>query len=315
MTIQKLIAASLLLGFFGFGLPAWAEPQGAALCVTCHDEDDLPDMSRSAHGFSADKRVPDCISCHGASLDHAHNTGGTAHRPHPTRTFSRSFDRNSENSASERAGACLACHAKDASRALWAGSPHQMADVACNSCHKNHGNADPVLNKLTQPQVCYSCHKEQRVQFGKPSHHPLPEGKMACSDCHNVHGTAGEHLMRRDSTNATCYTCHAEKRGPFVHQHDPVVEDCANCHNPHGSNVPTLLKMRDPMLCQQCHTMHSTAGIGATANTPGVVSNSFNRGQNTQNMWLGRSCLNCHTEVHGSNNPSTVNQSGQFLMR
>ena len=39
---------------------------------------------------------------------------------------------------------------------------------------------------------------------------------MTCSDCHNVHGSVGPALAKRDSTNETCYTCHAEKRGPFV---------------------------------------------------------------------------------------------------
>ena len=45
---------------------------------------------------------------------------------------------------------------------------------------------------------------------------------MTCSDCHNAHGSAGPMLMVRDSVNETCYTCHMEKRGPFVRNHQPV---------------------------------------------------------------------------------------------
>jgi hypothetical protein len=30
-------------------------------------------------------------------------------------------------------------------------------------------------------------------------------------------------------------SCHAEKRGPFLWEHAPSVENCANCHEAHGS--------------------------------------------------------------------------------
>jgi DmsE family decaheme c-type cytochrome len=296
------------LSLFGLLGSAWsAEPVGAALCVTCHDEEDLPDMSRSAHGFSADKRAPDCISCHGPSPTHAKKPAGVAERPHPDRMFTK----NSTTPANERSAACLTCHNKDAKRALWAGSQHDAADIACNSCHKIHANNDKVLSKATQTDVCYTCHKEQRTQMNRPSHHPVPEGKMSCSDCHNPHGSAGPKLVKRDSINDTCYTCHAEKRGPFVHPHEPVDEDCSNCHNAHGTTVAAMLKARPPLLCQQCHTPHAQTGNGPIFGQ----STGDTRAQNSVTIWQGRSCQNCHTQVHGSNNPSTTNPTPQLLMR
>jgi DmsE family decaheme c-type cytochrome len=322
MRINRLIAIAGLGLFALLGSPAWAAGEtGAKLCVTCHDEEDLPDMSRSAHGFSADKRVPDCITCHGESPTHAKKPADVKERPHPDRMFIRSY----ASPANERSAACLSCHQKDAKRALWAGSQHPGADIACNACHKIHGNRDKVLSKATQAEVCYTCHKEQRSQVNKASHHPVVEGKMTCSDCHNVHGSAGPKLVKRDSTNATCYTCHAEKRGPFVHQHEPVVEDCSNCHNPHGSTVAAMLKSRPPLLCQQCHTPHVAGGVGAVAGQPGVSSaaagltapliNATTNGKNVVNLWQGRSCLNCHTQIHGSNNPSATNLTPQLMLR
>jgi DmsE family decaheme c-type cytochrome len=221
------------------------------------------------------------------------------------------FTKNSTTPANERSAACLTCHNKDAKRALWAGSQHDAADIACNSCHKIHANSDKVLSKATQTDVCYTCHKEQRTQMNRPSHHPVPEGKMSCSDCHNPHGSAGPKLVKRDSINDTCYTCHAEKRGPFVHSHEPVTEDCSNCHNAHGTTVPAMLKARPPLLCQQCHTPHAQTGDGPI---PGQLT-SATRSQNSVTIWQGRSCLNCHTQVHGSNNPSTTNPTPQLLMR
>ena len=304
MRVKLLAVIFGLFGLIGF---AWSQgPVGAALCITCHDEEDLPDMSKSAHGFSADKRVPDCITCHGPSPTHAKKPAGVSERPRPDRMFIRKF----ALPANERSEVCLTCHNRDASRALWSGSQHQLADVACNSCHKIHGNQDKVRNKVTQPDVCYTCHKEQRMQMNKPSHHPVPEGKMTCSDCHNSHGSGGPKLVKRDSINDTCYTCHAEKRGPFVHQHDPVTQDCANCHVAHGSSTASMLKVRAPLLCQQCHTPHTAGGVGTID-----VSGKASSGLGAASVWQGRSCMNCHTQVHGSNNPSTINSAPQTFMR
>jgi len=300
---------------------AEAEPTGAAFCVTCHDSDDLPDMSRSAHAASKDARVPDCISCHGPSEAHAHKPKGAKTQPKPDRMFSKAL----AMPAHESSAVCQTCHEKDAKRALWNGSQHHSADVACNSCHKIHTNNDRALAKASQTELCYACHKEQRAQLNKPSHHPVPEGKMSCSDCHNVHGSMGPKLAKRDSTNATCYSCHAEKRGPFVHQHEPVSEDCASCHNPHGSTVQAMLKSRPPMLCQQCHTPHVAGGVGAVGGQPGVFTplqpgqpaliGGTSSGKNVVNLWQGRSCMNCHTQVHGSNNPSVSNPTPHLMLR
>jgi predicted CXXCH cytochrome family protein len=55
-----------------------------------------------------------------------------------------------------------------------------------------------------------------------------------------------------------CLTCHVEKRGPFVYEHDIVTgsgaEACLTCHQAHGSPHPKLQKMRGRGLCLQCHT-------------------------------------------------------------
>ncbi len=163
-------------------------------------------------------------------------------------------------SADESSATCIACHKSDNKRSHWDGSTHQTRDVTCASCHSVHAAKDKVLAKLTQPEVCFTCHKSQRAELNRPSRHPILEGKVSCADCHNPHGSVGPKLMKKDSTVETCYQCHAEKRGPFVHNHEPVQEDCGNCHSPHGSVVDSLLKMRQPMLCHSCHTPHGGAG-------------------------------------------------------
>jgi len=274
---------------------------GDARCTKCHDANDNPALiaiGRTKHGVRADSRTPSCTSCHGESLAHV------AQKGNPSTDVIFKTGVFSSNQARVINQKCLSCHGKDAKQHLWAGSVHESNDVACTSCHQVHVAHDKVLDKRTQPEVCYTCHKAQRAQFNKQSHHPTPEGKVACSDCHSAHGSVGPKLMKRDSVVETCYTCHMEKRGPFVHNHQPVNDDCANCHAPHGTSVDNLLKARSPQVCYQCHSGHGTPGIAGIAppvtNSP--KANTF--------IEQARGCLNCHTEIHGSNNP----HGGQNLL-
>lgn len=280
--------------------------KGDAKCTECHDEADAPGLlhlGKTKHGVTADGRAPTCTSCHGDSEDHR-GYKGKDKPPKPEHTFGK----NSRTPVGVRNASCLTCHQQDSQRSHWAGSTHQQRDVACTDCHRLHSAEDKVRNKRTQADVCYTCHKQQRADMGKPSHHPVPEGKMACTDCHNGHGSAGPKLMKRDSVNETCYTCHMEKRGPFVHNHQPVNDDCGNCHNPHGTTADSLLKTRAPFLCHNCHTPHGAFPPGLTnAGQPGW--------SNSQTITQGRACMNCHTQIHGSNNPSTANPTPQRLFR
>ena len=79
------------------------------------------------------------------------------------------------------------------------------------------------------------CHQPIRAANFKPSHHPIIEGKVKCTDCHNPHGALTPAMVKQPTINEQCYSCHADKRGPYVFNHPPVEENCATCHNPHGS--------------------------------------------------------------------------------
>jgi predicted CXXCH cytochrome family protein len=82
-------------------------------------------------------------------------------------------------------------------------------------------------------------------------------------------------------------------------EHAPVVENCVTCHDPHGSVNDRMLTAKVPMLCQRCHnhTRH-----------PPRVYDAVGLQERTQGY--GRSCLNCHQAIHGTNHPS-----GQRLLR
>jgi len=267
--------------------------RGDAKCTRCHDENDaypVLAIGKTRHATIADQRTPSCTSCHGDSDTHISNPQRLRDRPQPDRTFGK----KSLTPAVMQNQACLTCH-QGGKRMQWAGSLHATRDTACTACHQVHTQHDKVRDKVSQSEVCFTCHKDKRAEIKRPSRHPIPEGKVACSDCHNPHGSAGRASMVRDNVNDTCYTCHMEKRGPFVRNHQPVQEDCTICHNPHGTTIPNLLKARAPFLCQSCHepTGHrSAAGVYASAG----------KGTSTANL-LARGCLNCHTNIHGTNNP------------
>ncbi|NNJ96261.1 MAG: hypothetical protein HKP12_03805, partial [Gammaproteobacteria bacterium] len=177
---------------------------------------------------------------------------------------------------------------------------HEAEGVGCVSCHYIHQPND-VTERTTQSKVCYKCHKDIRAATYRAYTHPIRENKVICSDCHSAHGSAGPSSLKQYSINENCYACHADKRGPFLWEHNPASEDCTLCHRVHGSNHMALLNKPGPQLCQQCHAAES-AGGGRTHISSFL---DFDRSNPRQMRFVAaRNCANCHIKVHGSNHPS-----------
>jgi DmsE family decaheme c-type cytochrome len=276
--------------------------RGADSCIACHDEPQILAIFKTPHGRRADTRAPfghgnlQCEACHGPGGAHAGRVRSGQERPPIPH-----FGDESKSSPAEQSGMCLGCHQRDMKHG-WQGSTHERQGLSCASCHQSHAASDPVTNDAGQPQVCYSCHQQQKAQNQLPFAHPVRHGQMTCSACHDAHGTTADFNLVRRTLNDTCFSCHADKRGPFLWEHAPVAEDCALCHKPHGSNHPGLLTQRAPLLCQQCHSQQGHPSVPLTAaRLPGASPSA---------LFLGQGCLNCHSQVHGSNHPS-----GAKLMR
>ena len=271
-------------------------PRGADTCLKCHDDSHTALIFKSKHAVSSDSRTPfahlQCETCHGPGGQHAaHLHPGQPRPPIPR------FAPNSPATVAEDNKVCLSCH-QDSHRVGWQGSVHQREGLACVSCHTIHAEKDPTLVKTEQPKVCYQCHENVRADFDKYSRHPVRDGNMTCTSCHAPHDSLNPHLLVASTVNETCYTCHAEKRGPYLWEHPPAAENCALCHSPHGSVNPALLVTRPPMLCQSCHSQAGHPSVAYTANgLPGS-------GGTPTGMLVGSSCLSCHSQVHGSNDPS-----------
>ena len=273
---------------------AAADDDGARVCLKCHDTPPATLILHTPHAQMADPGTPfadkQCMTCHGPSEAHLVKPAEGQKRAAPDLVFGPT----SPTSAQKQNEVCLDCHTGGL-RMNWAVSEHSTGDVACATCHNAHTLKDKVLAKTTQAEVCFTCHQEQRAQSLKRSRHPIKEGKVACADCHNPHGSFGPKLLVKNTVNETCFQCHAEKRGPFLWEHAPVTDSCTNCHTPHGSSQPRLLTVRAPMLCLMCHseTQHASALYDGAELVPTVSS-----------RLIGKSCLNCHSQIHGTNHPS-----------
>ncbi len=259
-------------------------------CLSCHTQSSdsaVHAIFNTLHGSIAGGGADACASCHGASSDHQMAPTGAA----PDISYGPRWPSPVE----ARNAACLACHTGGDS-ALWAGSTHQREDMSCDSCHSAHQQKALGAAAEGVQQACLGCHAEVRATLHLPSRHPVAEGKTACTDCHNPHGGLGEADLHQVSLNENCFSCHQEKRGPFLWEHPPAAEDCSLCHRPHGSVHEHLLTVRGPAQCQQCHAaaFHPSSPYGA-GGLPGGGANA--------NL-LGKNCLNCHSQVHGSNHPS-----------
>ena len=294
-------ALAALLGFVVFAGLAVAQPAlpkgpeikvsaaGASVggkCAECHQEV-VNSFVLGPHGKAAQflkgTQSASCETCHRDGARHS-QTSRPSHIANPPKL-----------PAAEVNAMCLTCHTNDQTHFAWRGNAHERKDMSCVSCHNEHHPASKskMLSKKNEMELCFNCHQDKRkatlqrsTHFFRTEHRDV---KLACASCHNPHGGEGKAMLAASSVNALCFECHAEKRGPFLWEHAPGRSNCNSCHLPHGSNNPSLLKARTSVLCQQCHIhmlwRHQTIA--------GYDISSFNKG-----------CVNCHSQVHGSNHPS-----------
>jgi DmsE family decaheme c-type cytochrome len=261
---------------------------GSETCKTCH-EDLYNAWEKTPHWKTTldTKGGPShqgCEGCHGPGADHV-NGGGDKSKIYV-------FEKASAKEVDKR---CLSCHA--GAHPNFERSPHAKAKVGCADCHSvHHFKSEENLLKVSQSELCYSCHTEMKSAFAQPFHHKVDEGLMTCSDCHDPHGTfQGKQLKTTADQNAICTKCHTETAGPFVFEH-PVVkaEGCVSCHSPHGSPNARLLNVGNVnTLCLQCHSATNLPAF------PNAVSEQGGPVHNQAAQYTP--CTNCHSQIHGSN--------------
>ena len=275
---------------------------GTETCLSCHQDYNAA-LTKGAHSHAfragtpmspkgcqachADtKAVMGCEGCHGPGKAHA-EAGGDKTK----------ILRLGTMSPRDASATCASCHFRTSTRSGRAASTTSATSAArrCHSIHKATG--EKQLKAASETELCAQCHRTIVNKQLKFAHMPVREGKLSCSSCHNVHGSQNVKLLKAGgSVSESCYSCHAEKRGPTLWEHAPVTENCATCHDPHGSNNERMLVAKQPFLCQRCHV---TSRHPPTVYEGYLLNNSTNG-----NKIYGRSCVVCHQQVHGSNAPS-----------
>ncbi|RIK94041.1 MAG: hypothetical protein DCC73_05575 [Proteobacteria bacterium] len=273
--------------------------------------------------------------------------------------------------AAKGAQTCMECH-DEPPVTLILHTPHaQKADArtpfASHDCETCHGASPQHLRKEEgsdkrppvsvtfgvksstpveeQNKVCLGCHEGGlRMNWQASAHH---NADQPCAACHTIHATK-DPILTRTTQADVCFTCHVEQRAQYRQRsRHPIKEGaviCTDCHNPHGSFGPKLLKeaslnelcytchteKRGPFLwehapvrddCTNCHTPHgSTQERLLKVRTPYLCQECHMESFHPSTLYSGASlpptgtgerilakgCLNCHNKVHGSNHPSGV---------
>jgi len=266
------VSMALLSGMtFAQDVVAGLDSKDMVKCYGCHDDKE-DQHAKGAHANT------NCATCHAGAAEHSK----VAKAKDPVKRPQK-----------PDAEACLTCHKNDAKRMNWKFADHHKAGLECRDCHGMHTPKDIKRLDLSlwrsdkNTALCATCHQDVLARFNMKSHHPVKEGALSCTSCHDQHGGKQTSL---DTKTAQCTQCHQAVRGPKTFEHPPAAEDCANCHNPHGSPNRKLLNVAQPMLCLQCHSVASNrhGQTGSTNNTQRITGAVL------------RECTSCHSQVHGS---------------
>jgi len=194
------------------------------------------------------------------------------------------------------------------------------------------------LPPQAQSLICLKCHSAAStpaLAYWNASTHALND--LSCFSCHKLH-EGPQQKVSHDKMAELCYGCHPDVKAQFsLFAHHPVREkkmDCFDCHDPHGSSQPKLLKgvtLRD--LCTRCHMeksgpfVYEHGDVTETCTNCHMPHGSVNRrllsaampflciqchnpghrgtisGDTSLKSLFSNRCTDCHSAIHGSDTP------------
>ncbi|MHB9035812.1 MAG: cytochrome c3 family protein [Armatimonadota bacterium] len=185
--------------------------------------------------------------------------------------------------------ACKACHAKVVEP--WLSSPHGKSltqpslPSELTGCEACHGPASVHIgsgaqNKPRVPKaddaagtnaICGACHFEDDSSKAPKEAQNLSSGNFArsmhgrkglsCLSCHSGHPNGNDKALRKPGKDL-CLTCHGQvlESSPgknAAYTHSPVAQgQCLTCHDPHGTDDPSMLVSNIQSVCQGCHNVN-----------------------------------------------------------
>jgi predicted CXXCH cytochrome family protein len=282
-----------------FGERVRLRARGERLCTACHgDPAEAAAGGGSVHAaLKGKKGVAGCLSCH---------------QPHMSDAFSL-LD-------ADGPALCADCHA-GVVEASTAESGHYPAGDDCSNCHAPHAAESPHLLTAPAQELCAGCHEPTDEELAA-AHLGADPAELACLDCHTPHGSGHDSLMAdhlHDAVLMGCDTCHEGGHDQLMEDGDSPLclvchEDvgdaaaaapvphaamelgrCVDCHNPHASPQPQLVRSAQGQFCTDCHDAQA-AGEGEFLH--GVID------------LIG--CQACH-EPHGGSNEKLLRVTGDEL--
>ena len=267
MVIRSVLISTVVLISFlvltASGEDVLAQAEKGMDCLRCHQ--DQAGILETKHGAGADPGSPvgrgeACAACHGINIQHESNP---SQHKHPVR-----FDKGAVP-ARQQTEACMSCHAGNRHLAFWETGRHGRNDVRCNDCHAVHAKPprgstiaitrkDPSTNPFVNTErqfeyeTCITCHKQtpRPDQQAVIIHHL--EGKVTCSSCHNPHGSISPGMIKHETVNVQCESCHAEKRGSVLFSIRLWRRTAFRARSAQLVHAK-LLNEKVPNLCQDCH--------------------------------------------------------------
>ncbi|HEY6011457.1 MAG TPA: cytochrome c3 family protein [Nitrospirota bacterium] len=222
----------------------------AEKCLKCHKKLTTGKFKHKALDMG-------CSACHSAI-----NAGTVPHKK--TGAIARGL-------SSEQPDLCYGCHDQGMFSKK---NVHAAVSMGCTSCHNPHSSGNEKLLMSKPPMLCFSCHDKTGFT-GKIAHQPVASGD--CMICHSPHATDDISLLLNKPA-ALCLQCHpnaghgrhsprqlpvseqAEGKTQEPELKDPLRPDrpfyCGSCHNPHGADVPSLLRFNaksSKEFCLHCH--------------------------------------------------------------
>ena len=324
--------------------------KGASLCFLCHDAMDKKQIHapveegdclvcHQVHGSKnpflltvGTNQSELCFECHDdASFAQAFKHGPVAvgacsscHNPHAS-------DHNALLKTPVREN-CLNCHDDFSQQMSTAAFIHPPVKSApCTDCHNPHSSDIRFNLKEKMPDLCFSCHPDigKQAAEAKVKHQPMEE-EGSCGNCHSTHFSQKRGLLPI-SEQELCLNCHGadsqlediEKQlAGAKNLHGPIQEgQCADCHDPHGTDFFRLLKGNYPEgrylpyqegaydFCLQCHEKNLLRFEDTT-----LYTNFRNGDQNLHFVHVadvrkGRTCRLCH-QSHASEGGKLISLEG-----